>query len=248
MMKQLLIMLLTSSVIVGCASQPRSGPPAPVDSSRSSSPARDEAALAQKQAEAQAQPQTVEVYAYRPPASAPDALPTEVETAPQGLQTGSMVSLPMERAAAPPTGGPVSPGGAGASGAPVSEPAPRTAPQVDTFRPPSPPEPTLQPAAAGLAAQAEQQRQMGNYVGAAATLERAMRIQPQQAYLWNRLARVRMEQGSYGQAGNLAKRSNALVKDQPELKQDNWSIISVSRRTSGDLAGAMEAEQKARGG
>jgi hypothetical protein len=103
-------------------------------------------------------------------------------------------------------------------------------------------------AAQGLARQAEQQRQTGDYVGAAATLERALRIQPQEAYLWNRLARVRMEQGLAGQAGNLAKRSNALAKDQPQLKQDNWSIIAASRRAAGDAAGAAEAAQKARGG
>jgi tetratricopeptide (TPR) repeat protein len=106
----------------------------------------------------------------------------------------------------------------------------------------------LPPAADALAKQAEQQRQARDYVGAAATLERALRIQPQEAYLWNRLARVRVEQGLYSQAGNLASRSNALSGDQAGLKQDNWSIIATARRASGDTAGAMEAEQKARGG
>jgi Tfp pilus assembly protein PilF len=113
---------------------------------------------------------------------------------------------------------------------------------------PSPPAPQLAPAAGTLAAQAEQQRKSGDHVGAAATLERALRISPQEAYLWNRLARVRMEQGRYAQAGNFAQRSNALAKDQPQLKQDNWGMIAVSRRTSGDVAGATEAEEKARGG
>jgi Tfp pilus assembly protein PilF len=103
-------------------------------------------------------------------------------------------------------------------------------------------------AADNLANQAERQRQAGDYVGAAATLERALRIRPQEAYLWNRLARVRMEQGQHGQAGNLAARSNALSKDQSDLKRDNWSMIAVSRRVAGDAAGAAEAEQKARDG
>jgi Tfp pilus assembly protein PilF len=99
-----------------------------------------------------------------------------------------------------------------------------------------------------LAQQAERQRQAGDYVGAAATLERALRIQPQEAYLWNRLAHVRMEQGRYAQAGNFAQRSNALAKNQPALQQDNWGMIAVARRTAGDIAGATEAEEKARGG
>jgi Tfp pilus assembly protein PilF len=84
-------------------------------------------------------------------------------------------------------------------------------------------------------------------VGAAATLERALRIEPQEAYLWNRLARVRMEQGRYTQAGDLALRSNSLSSE-VALKQDNWSVIAAARRAAGDTAGAMEAEQKARGG
>ena len=96
--------------------------------------------------------------------------------------------------------------------------------------------------------QAEQQRQGRNFVGAAATLERALGIQPQDPYIWNRLARVRMEQGLYAQAGNLASRSNALAGDEPSLKQDNWRMIGAARRAVGDTAGATEAEQKARGG
>jgi tetratricopeptide (TPR) repeat protein len=185
----------------------------------------------------QPEEQTVEVYAYRPPSMAPDALPAEPLPAEGGLATGSMTALPSERATpvgAQPVASELAPAGA-------------TPPPVAYAAPP-PATPTLPPAADGLARQAEQQRQAGDFVGAAATLERALRIQPQEAYLWNRLARVRMEQGSYAQAGNLAKRSNALAKDKPQLKQDNWDIIAVSRRAAGDAAGAMEAEQKARGG
>lgn len=89
---------------------------------------------------------------------------------------------------------------------------------------------------------------MRDYVGAAATLERALRIEPQQAYLWNRLAQVRLEQGYQAQAANLAARSNSLARDEPGLKQDNWRIIAAARRAAGDGAGAAAAEQKARGG
>ena len=87
-----------------------------------------------------------------------------------------------------------------------------------------------------------------DYVGAAGTLERALGIQPREAYVWNRLARVRMEQGLYAQAGNLASRSNVLAGDQVALKQDNWSMIAAARRAVGDTAGAAEAERMAGGG
>lgn len=105
--------------------------------------------------------------------------------------------------------------------------------------------PSLPPAAATLATQAEQQRQSGDYAGAAASLERSLRIAPREAYLWNRLARVRLEQGQAVQAGNLAARANDLAGDKEDIKRDNWRIIAESKRRSGDLAGAGEAEQRA---
>jgi len=103
----------------------------------------------------------------------------------------------------------------------------------------------MPPAVNSLASRAEQQRQTGDYAGAAATLERALRIQPQEAYLWNRLARVRLEQGLGPQAGNLAARSNALAADQANLQQNNWDVIATVRRQSGDVQGALEAERLA---
>jgi len=187
----------------------------------------------------------VETYAYRAPGSAPDTseLPAEAPSQDASQPAPSMTSLPTEtasgqRSAATPS----------AETGRTSAQTPPPAQQTVAYRPPPPPAPTLPPAAEALAKQAEQQRQKRDYVGAAATLERALRILPQEAYLWNRLARVRMEQGLHSQAGNLAARSNALAGDQAQLKQDNWSIIAVSRRANGDADGAMEAEQKARGG
>jgi Flp pilus assembly protein TadD len=106
----------------------------------------------------------------------------------------------------------------------------------------------MPPAVASLASRAEQQRRGGDSSGAAATLERALRIQPQEAYLWNRLARVRLEQGMSDSAAKLAARSNALTGDQPSLKTNNWEIIATSRRQKGDIEGAVEAERKAAGG
>lgn len=105
--------------------------------------------------------------------------------------------------------------------------------------------PTLPPAAKALASQAEQQRQAGDYTGAAASLERSLRIAPREPYLWNRLARVRMEQGQVVQAGNLASRSNDLAGKDGPVKQDNWRMIAESKRHAGDAAAANEAERRA---
>jgi hypothetical protein len=230
-MKRAIIAILAAG-LSACAAQPRTEPPAPIQDSRA-----PERVAPAPPAEPPPPEPTVETFAYRPPGSTPeDVLPTEAAPQAESEPAPTMNSLATER---PSGAAATTPSGAGQTPA---------APQVVAYIPPPPPTPTLPPAADALSKQAEQQRQMGDYVGAAATLERALRIQPQEAYLWNRLARIRMEQGLHSQAGNLAARSNALAGDQARLKQDNWSIIAVSRRAGGDAAGAMEAEQKARGG
>lgn len=133
---------------------------------------------------------------------------------------------------------------------PVPE-SPATPPKRDTGQdyayrvPPAPFQPSRP--VQQLVQQAEKQRNAGDLVGAAATLERALRIEPRNAHLWNRLARVRLQAGNYRQADNLAAKSNALAGDAPSLKQDNWRIIASARRGSGDMAGAEAAEQRASG-
>ena len=130
-----------------------------------------------------------------------------------------------------------------ASAAPPPKPA-APIPEVK-YAASAPPASKLPPAAASLAAQAEQQRQRGDYVAAAATLERAIRIQPRDPYLWNRLARVRLDQKNYSQAGSLAQKSNSLAKDEDRIKQDNWGMIGAARTAAGDPQGAKEAQAKA---
>ena len=245
------VVLLVAGILSACVSQQRTGPPAPVITAGKPSAAQPPTSAPSPQSE-----EGVEVYPYRPPTTAPDALPGQggvpsesgvpiggspiSESAP--VAPSDSVAVPSESA------GPAFSPSVAAPPASASPPAQ----QVVAYAAPAPAAPTMLPAADVLAKLAERQRQAGDYVGAAATLERALRIQPlettEQAYLWNRLASVRMEQGLYSQAGNLASRSNALAKDQPSLKRSNWDIISVARRAAGDTAGAAEAERMARGG
>jgi Flp pilus assembly protein TadD len=75
-----------------------------------------------------------------------------------------------------------------------------------------------------LVEKAEAQRAAGDLDGAAATLERALRIERRNAHLWNRLAQVRLQQGQYDQARSLAAKSDALAGDAPGLLRDNARI------------------------
>lgn len=87
-------------------------------------------------------------------------------------------------------------------------------------------------AVASLLAKAEQREQQAQWEGAAALLERALRIEPRNARLWHRLAKVRLQQGRYGMAESLAQKSNALAKDDEELKRRNAELIDTARGLS----------------
>jgi Tfp pilus assembly protein PilF len=73
--------------------------------------------------------------------------------------------------------------------------------------------------------------QRGQYNIASAQLERALRIEPANPHIWHYLAKVRLNQGRYGQAANLAAKSNALARGDQELRAQNQQIIEMARRS-----------------
>jgi len=105
--------------------------------------------------------------------------------------------------------------------------------------------PTTSPALLALMQEAESESASGNLENAAATLERAIRIQPRQPELWQKLAEVRLQQHQPGLAEDLAKKSNVLAKGNAALIRKNWAIIADARRKKGDAEGAAEADAKA---
>jgi tetratricopeptide (TPR) repeat protein len=83
-------------------------------------------------------------------------------------------------------------------------------------------------------------------VEAASLLERALRIEPRNARIWYRLARVRMAQGQYRQAASLAAKSNSLASHDAPMQASNWRLIAEARDKLGQRDMAREAMQKAR--
>ena len=94
---------------------------------------------------------------------------------------------------------------------------------------------------------AKNQQASGNLTGAAATLERALRIEPRNAVVWSRLAKIRLAQKQYRRASSLATKSNSLAGNNTTLKRSNWLLIAQAKRAMGDAYGAQQAEQKASG-
>jgi tetratricopeptide (TPR) repeat protein len=101
------------------------------------------------------------------------------------------------------------------------------------------------PAVIALQGEAEASLQSGDYDNAAATLERAIRIQPRNPALWHDLAEVRLKQQQPGLAEDLAKKSNLHAKGNAALIRSNWAVIAEARRMKGDSEGAADAQEKA---
>ena len=125
---------------------------------------------------------------------------------------------------------------AGCATPPAPEPAPTEAPA-----PPPPLTARESIAVAGLMESARAETAAGNLASAAASLERALRIEPRNPRLWHELARVRLKQGQYAQAESVAARSNSWAGEDRTLRAENWRLIAQSREARGDAEGAKAA-------
>lgn len=115
------------------------------------------------------------------------------------------------------------------------------------LQPVVPPPPSRNAAVVALLDQAQASLSAGQLEASDASLERALRIEPRNPVLWQELARVRLEQGQYRQAENLAAKSNALARNDQRLQAENWRIIGQARTKLGDLQKAHEAFERAAG-
>lgn len=101
------------------------------------------------------------------------------------------------------------------------------------------------PAVASLVEAAGDQFRAGDYARAAATLERAIAIEPRNPWLWHRLAATRLAEGRLEQAAELASKSNALGSGIRRLEAGNWRLIGEVRRRQGNSAAAAAADARA---
>ncbi|PSQ91768.1 MAG: hypothetical protein BRD57_03875 [Proteobacteria bacterium SW_6_67_9] len=93
--------------------------------------------------------------------------------------------------------------------------------------------------------QAQEARRAGRLDEAVDKLERAVRMAPEDAVIWSRLAELRLQQKDFAVAENLASKSNALAGDQRLLRYRNWLIVAEARRRRGDEEGARQAQGEA---
>lgn len=127
------------------------------------------------------------------------------------------------------------------TGVPKFEPAP-----ISEFKPA---ESTVaqSPAVNALLTAANQSTKSGNLESAAATIERAIRIEPRNGELLYKLAVLRLKQSKPVLAEDLAKKSALLAGKDNTLKKNSWLLIAHAKEMQGDKVGAEEARQKAAG-
>jgi Flp pilus assembly protein TadD len=128
-----------------------------------------------------------------------------------------------------------------------TQPAPTT-PPVEEPTPLPPPvirEPTLGAASRALVGQAQTQLASKNYPVAAASIERALRIEPDNPLLWIELGKVRQAEGNYQQAENMGRKAQSMAVNAPRTQAAAWTLIADSLRARGKNTQAREAEMRA---
>ena len=150
---------------------------------------------------------------------------------------------------APTSGAPQTPAGPAqpAPGTPAPAPAGATpAPPERPYTPP-PKQFRLSAASSALVAQAHTQTAGGDFGQAAATLERALRIEPDNPLLWIELGRARLGENNPTQADAMGRKALALATGDPAAQSAAWHLIADAMRAQGRNEEAAEAEQHAQG-
>ena len=128
-------------------------------------------------------------------------------------------------------------------------PGPSSAPSrpAGPARPKQQPTPshTLGPAARALVGQAHSQTAAGEFATAAATIERALRIEPENPLLWIELGKVREAEGNHAQAEAMARKALVVAGNDARAQSAAWKLIAQSLRSRGRNAEAREADARA---
>lgn len=129
----------------------------------------------------------------------------------------------------------------------LSPPEPDGRPAEEPVRAPSEAaeRPEASSAVIALLDTARQQAAAGQGEQAAANLERALRIEPKNPWLWHRLGVLKLQQGEYRAAIDLANKSNSLAAGNRRLMAGNWELLARAHSALGNEAEAESARRKA---
>jgi len=115
-----------------------------------------------------------------------------------------------------------------------------------TPRPPAPPahESTLSPATRALVTQANAQAAHGDLPAASSTLERALRIEPNNPLLWVELGRLRLAENDPHQAEVCGRKALALASSDRGAQGQAGRLLADALRAQGRNQEAREVESQ----
>ena len=124
----------------------------------------------------------------------------------------------------------------------IAAPTPTPLPRERHKTPPA----TLGPASSALVAQAQAQRKKGDLPGATVTLERALRIEPNNPLLWIEMGQLRMDQRNFVQAEGMGRKALAMSVGDDRTQSKAWQLIADSQRARGKDTEAQKSMEHAR--
>lgn len=244
--KRLIIISSCAVLVSGCAEFYGSQPPAPLHGEQQQGQQQATAPRTKKKSKAH-KAETKEVVKTKPLkdiSTIKSESLTPLETTPLEQSIAATPSEPIMQEPLE-SASPSAPAVAPVPSAPAQEPAP--APRALTPFVPIEPTVSLSPVVGALVSAAKQNSQAGDLDSAAASIERAIRIEPRNATLFYKLALLRIKQAKPRLAEDLAKKSALLASTDNTLKKHCWLLIAHAREIQQDFAGAKEAREKAEG-
>jgi uncharacterized protein HemY len=128
------------------------------------------------------------------------------------------------------------------------QPAPplAPAPPAPSLRPPEPPprEIHLSPATRSLVTQAQTQAAHGDLPAASSTLDRALRIEPNNPLIWIELGRLRLTEGDAHQAEVCGRKALALASGDRGTQRQAGQLLADALRAQGRNQEAREVESQ----
>jgi Flp pilus assembly protein TadD len=132
---------------------------------------------------------------------------------------------------------PAAPAGAVPVPAPTPPPATAPAPATRQFH--------LGAAATALVAQAHRQAAGGDPQLAISSIERALRIEPDNPLLWIELGEIHESAGHFEQAGGIGHKALQLSTGDPHAQSASWHLIAESLKARNRNGEAAEAQHRA---
>jgi tetratricopeptide (TPR) repeat protein len=124
-------------------------------------------------------------------------------------------------------------------------PAPAPTPPPVTAPPAAPRQFHLGAAATALVAQAHRQAAGGDPQLAISSIERALRIEPDNPLLWIELGEIHETAGHFEQAGGIGHKALQLSTGDPHAQSASWHLIAESLKARNRNGEAAEAQRRA---